>query len=668
MTLTPWLLNGEKLLDTQGRPFICEECPCDEQTCAERLETTYREMLADSEWRFIVEARARYDCDPSASDISYDGTLIVLMARDLTFSSPYKYALHCYEFEHVQTGTHRTIACLCGCGSDYAFAVLDGYGISIIVEADPQRQCTPADLCEVYKAELDYVAEWHGGTLYDEGFFDWLGSNDDWHYQPFLKAIVYDAEESDSTAPTTTRIAWISCQCTGRASSQYKGGEIGVHHVHNFCSEPCQDLLVLRERAVRNGWTWHDAGIIACPAFYWDQDYETWEITCHVCNDMYDQVIKCMGCADDGQGHWVFVRCGCWEGIETISKADWEPWDWMLWDSSCEPPETDYFEIEWICECFEQRELLLAYPELFGVESIIFGSDQIVEVTTTWEDPADGSTQTTTSKTTLGRLMGVDENYIDYRTMGVVRRRCRGGWNLICYNAPNSRFGGTHTFTYEQYQPTFLGRMRVPFGNDPDIGNRTGHVVAWWMTPCVARESQCFDNQQDAEDWYNQWGRNPSQPTPCGIRDYFQEAHESLMPPDLSLQYVTGGVTEIVHSEEWEDPDGGIHTDTWSEWCATPDYWCPAGGFRGYHGQAVYYVNWLETNRGWLVNGEDGYFPTLEIKGILQYNGGNCFGHSGVPEYDETLYPSAIDDDMHWCIPGFSYDPWGESDSGSASI
>lgn len=667
MSVTPWLkANGRKIMSPSGNPVECEECPCDQETCAERLESTYRQMLASPEWRFLHEERAHYDCEPSDSTISYDGTLVVLMARDLSFSSPHKYAVHAYEFENVATGVHRTIACLCGCGSDWAFATLDNYGIALLVEADNESQCLPANMCEVYEAELDYVAGWHGGVLHGEGFYDLADQSNIWRYQVFRKALEFD-DEGDEGEPRTQKMAYIECPCNARATVITKAGILSVHDVYDICDSPCQDLFVLKQLAWERGWTWHDAGIIACHAYWADVDEQTWATSaCGIC-DWYEKFVPVMGCADDGE-RWNVVFCDCDIGLTRIPKQGWIYW----WDGMTDPPdaglcgelECDYFEIPWICECRQQRELMLAYPEIFGVESIVFGSDQIVEVTTSWEDPADGSTHTTTTKTTLGRLMGVDENYIDYRTMGVVRRRCRGGWNLICYNAPNSRFGGTHTFTYEQYQPVFLGRMRVPFGNDPDIGNRTGHVVAWWMTPCVARESQCFDNEQDAQDWYNQWGRNPSQPTPCGIRDYAQEAHESLMPPDLTLQYVTGGVEEIVHEEEWEDPDGGIHVDRWSEWCATPDYWCPAGGFRGYHGQAVYYVNWLETNRGWLVNGEDGYFPTLEIKGILQYNGGNCFGHSGVPEYDETLYPSAIDDDMHWCIPGFDFDPW-ESDSES---
>ena len=84
----------------------------------------------------------------------------------------------------------------------------------------------------------------------------------------------------------------------------------------------------------------------------------------------------------------------------------------------------------------------------------------------------------------------------------------------------------------------------------------------------------------------------------------------------------------------------------------TVDRWCPTGGFQGYHGRAVYFVNWLYTNKGIIINGVEGYQPRITILGIRGY-GDNCYGHSGVPEQDETVTAQWYDPDFHWCDPDF---------------
>lgn len=651
MALRPWLdRNGRKLTDANGVPYLCETCPCGEN-CSQRLAAREAALRANPAYTFIRKVEVSYTCPSNGSGGA--GSLAVLMARNETWASPYRYAVKAVEFEDMATGEHITIACLCSCSGDYSYSELEGYGIAGTVNASASASCTPASICDVYKMEIDYFASWHGGVKYGEGFFDSY-DNSNWSYTTFRKAVVYDV--SDPGQQGTTKLAWIACGCTSRASAQWKT-DIDVHFVAGMCDSPCQDLLVLRERALQNGWTWHDGGYIVRKAYCIDAQH------CNVC-DFYDvdSRIKCIGCADDGT-NWHFVRCGCWDGIETIAKDSLTPW----LDPMDEPPEgctapsgfTDYIDYPYACGsgsggsgCSDIRELLLDYPEMFGVEEIAWSSDQKVQVTSTWEDPSDGSIHTTTTVTTMYSLLGYGNDYIDYRTLCVVRKNCCGGWKLCAYNDRNSRWGD-ECWDYPDYKPEFLGE-RTTWGVDPDLGgtyNRTGHVVAWW-NGCSESFQECFDNQADAESWYQQYGRNPQKPSPCGIRDYAQEAHESVLTPSLELEYVEGGVEEVVHQDEWEDPDGQTHIDTWSEWCVTVDRWCPSGGFSGYYGTAIYYVNWLYTNNGILVNGEEGYQQSITILGIGEY-GGNCMGHSGVPEQDETVNAQWYDPSFHWCDPDF---------------
>ncbi len=637
MALRPWLDgNGRKLTDANGVPYLCETCPCGEN-CSQRLAAREAALRANPAYTFIRKVEVPYRC-PSQSGT---GTpkLAVLMARNETWSSPYRYAVTAIEFEDT-LGEHLTIACLCSCNGDYSYAELDGYGIAGVVNASTSTSCTPASMCDVYKMEIDYFVSWHGGVKYGEGFFDSYDNND-WSYTPFLKAVVYDV--ADPGQQGTAKLAYIPCNCYSRAASVWKTG-IDVHFVAGMCDSPCQDLLVLRERALQNGWGWHDGGYIVRKAYCIDAQH------CIVC-DYYDvdSRIKCMGCADDGT-RWHFVRCGCWEGIETMEKDSLTPWLDPMEEppSGCAAPSgfTDYIDYPYACGsgsggsgCSDIRELLLDYPEMFGVEEIAWSSDQKVRTSAS-------------TVTTIYSLLGYGDDYIDYRTLCVVRKNCCGGWKLCAYNDRNSRWGD-ECWDYPDYKPEFLGE-RTTWGVDPDLGgtyNRTGHVVAWWRI-CNESFQQCFDNQQDAEDYYNEYCTHPIKMPPCGIRDYFQEAHESVLTPSLEMEYITGGVEEVVHQDEWEDPDGETHIDTWSEWCVTPDIWCPVGGFQGYYGTAIYFVNWLYTNNGILVNGEEGYQQSITILGIGEY-GGNCMGHSGVPEQDETVNAQWYDPSFHWCDPDF---------------
>lgn len=663
MVMQPWLYNGKPIM-INGRKVLCDHCPCDED-CEEKMEAVKAAMSQDPAWRLIEESRAGYICPGDVSDsmsdssAHYTGSLIVLMGRNTAFSSPYKYAVHALEYERYSDGLRRAYACLCNCGGDYTYVELDGYGIAGIVFADNETNCRPAEMCQVYELELDYLQGIFGGTIYAEGFFDWIGDNDSFNYVAFRKAWVFEVDES---GPTTQKLAYIQCQCTDRASVRWKGGEIGVHQVDGFCDAPCTDLLVLRERALVNNWTWHDAGFIVHKAY----DFGYNQDECNVCA-WYDpdDRIRSMGAAEDGAGHIYYVDCGCY-GIETINLTDWPMM--AMPPEGCTPGNDFWLYIDYVyaCRCNDPRELLLTYPDIFGVLGVAWSSDQKVRLTYTWEDPMEPEPVISTQTSTIGRLLGYDDDYIDYRTLSVIRRHCPSGYDLWAYNDQGSRWGNARLYQGD-YEPVFLG-VRTTWGQDPDVGNRTGHVIAWWRS-CGEGEVITFDNQEDAENYYNDYGKNPQPPPACGIRDYFQEAHECLTPPETGLEYVTGGVEEIVHQEEWEDPDGEIHYDTWSEWKVTPDRLCPVGGFQGYYGTCIYNLNWLYTNKGLMFNGIEGYYDTWLIYGINGDHGdpswGDCFGHSGVPQYDETLTASWVDPDFHWCDPDF--EPPIDDDSDSIS-
>lgn len=647
MAIKPWLYNGKPIM-INGRKVYCENCPCDAD-CEEKLSAVKTAMDQDPEWRFIQEARAGYTCPVDVSDSMsdstehYTGVLIVIMARNLRFADGYRYAVHALEYERIADGVRKVFFCQCRCGDDWRYVELEGYGIAGIVYADNIIDCRPADLCEVWQLELDYLQGIFGGTLYGEGFFDWLGDNDDFHYVAFKKAYVFEADES--SGPTTQKLAYIDCACNRRATVRWKGGEIAVHNIEGFCESPCADLLVLRERALLNGWTWHDEGFILCEAYSieWNEIYDEWgnmdyQPTSLICDDWYDDYRPCMGCADDGQ-NWHFVDCSCEWGIQTVPKKSWDLWDMMMDMYSVEPPGSAYLDCDWACSCSRRREVWMAWPEYFGIDNIFFSTDSLVQY---------GATVAL-----AGSLFESHENRIDYRVMYAVRKRCaaegEAQWALWQLPPPGSLWGEHNGSYYDK--PTYEGQ-RIPFGRDTRLtynDNRLGNNVSWWGI-CSGGEAMGFPTEEEARDYVDHYIL--TDPDAAGLRDYFQEAHTCITEPITATVDIPGSV--------WED--GG-----W--WYGRPPQRC-FDGPTGYYGRLVYCINWLDTNRGLLLNGV-GYFDEWTIYGIQGAHGdpdwGDMFGHSGVPYQDELIRPWVLDKNMHWCIPGFEYDPFPGSDSGSQS-
>lgn len=649
MALKPWLNNGKPIM-INGRKVYCDHCPCDED-CEEKMEAVKAAKAQDPAWRLIEESRAGYICPGDVSDsmsdstAHYTGSLIVLMARNTAFSSPYKYAVHALEYERYSDGLRRVYACLCNCSGDYTFAELDGYGIAGTVYADNDVSCRPADLCQVYEMELDYLQGIFGGTLYGEGFFDWLGNQDDFHYISFRKAWVFEGDDSNSGG-ITTKLAWINCACSQRASVRWKGGEIGVHQVDGFCESPCADLLVLRERALINDWTWHDAGIIVHHAF----DFGYMGDECHIC-DFYDpdDRIRSMGAAEDGAGHIYYVDCGC-NGIETINLTDWPMM--AMPPEGCTPGQDfwQYIDFPFVCRCNDPRELLLTCPEIFGVIAVAWSSDQKVRLTYIYDDPMEPTPVISEQVSTVGGLLGGGDDYIDYRTLSVVRQACPSGYELWAYNDQGSRWGTSRLYQGD-YEPVFLG-VRTTWGQDPDVGGRNGHSITWWGQ-CSGGEPGYFDTEQEARDYMD--GYILTDPTAAGLRDYYQGAHTCITEPITGMVDTPGRVYQ----------DGGY-------WVGIAPKRC-FDGPSGYYGTYVYNINYLYTNKGLLLNGVDGYYLSWLVYGIKGSHGdpswGDLYGHSGVPWEDETLTASWVDPDFHWCDPDFTppIDD-DESDSMSDSI
>lgn len=682
MTLRPWLNAEGRPIMINGKICLSETCPCEEGECLPRLEAREAELKLDPLYRFIQSVSTDYRCpesdsgsgssDGAESDSSSSGSagsLAVLMARNETWSSPYVYAVHASEFEVIATGERLVIACACSCGGDWSYLELPGYGIAGTAEASPLLPCEPADMCSVYELEIDYFASWHGGEVFGEGFWDYV-SDGDYNYTIFRKAIVYDTESSDSGAPTTSRIAWIECQCTGRASSMVKGGSIAVHRASGICSSPCPDLFALRETALDEGWTWHDAGFILNEVYSRTPDGEGgYAYTWHGYYDppvFVDYLMACQGCADDGQ-RLHFIPCDC-SGIIVKSKSDLSDWNGEL---ETHQDFAIYLPVDEACRCSylnSRRELWMTYPEIFGVDSIAWGSDQLVQYTGyIMEDPY-------TATSSMQDLMGSYDHtcgsshvvvpgsnyYIDYRTMCVIRKHY-GGWLLAMLSPRGSVFSEYAEQTGYDVMPTFIGRLRAPFGSDPLVyGERRGYQDGWTGPTCLGEMGEerrrCgYETEADATADYDAYQAALQPPTPSEI--LLSDAppiHACVTEPQTSYTRQAGrGVWG--REECWETPDEEEICEI-VEWCWEGDRYCYPGGFTWYWNtspwrQIIYFYNWIDTNAGLLLNGL-GMVDSFDYRHL-----------DGTP--DEHIVPCVLDTDMHWCWTDF-VPPWEDSDSSSS--
>lgn len=665
MTLRPWLNAEGRPIMMNGKICLSETCPCEEGDCLDRLASREAELKNDPRYRYIRSDEAAYTCPESdSSSSSSAGSLLVLMGRNETWSSPYVYAVHASEFELISTGERLVIACTCSCGDDWSYIELAGYGIAGTAEASAETPCMPADMCGVYEMEIDYFASWHGGTVYGEGFWDRYYDGD-YSYTLFRKAVVYDVEASDSGSPTTSRVAWIECQCTGRASSAVKGGEITVHRVEGICDAPCPDLFVLRETALTQGWEWHDAGYMLNEVYSSDgQGGYTW-------HGYYDPPVyqedltRCMGCSDDGT-NLHFVTCDCLVYVK--SKSDVSQW---TGDSTTHPGFALYLPADDACRCGYnrcRRELWLTYPEIFGVESIAWGSDQLVQYTGyIMEEP---HTYTDSMQDLLAPydhtcgsshvVVPGSRFYIDYRSMCVIRKHY-GGWLLAMLSPAGSVYQEYAEQTGFDVMPTFIGRMRVPFGADPLLyGERRGYQAGWAGPTCLGEGSEerrrCgYEYEEDAQDDYDAYQAALQPPTPGEIvMSSAPPIHACVPEPQTSYDRQTGrGVWG--REECWETPDGEEICEI-VEWCWEGDRYCYPGGFTWYFdgrpgSQIIYYYNWIDTNAGLLLNG-------LGLVDSFDYR--HCDG-----DPDEHIVPCVYSHDMKWCWTDF-VPPWEDSDSSSS--
>ena len=720
MTDTLWLKpsteNGPLALivDEQGRLILCDECPCRDEDCVTAVDDKVAEMLADvvpgtqtPQWDLQATVTSDFVCAVWEQDEETgvwslvsraSGSLLVALTYGATVSDTAEGSATLLTYAktlvNTQTLEKAVVGCRCRVSqydcSPRVITLRDSAIAGTLPVWEPSAGDTylPADscrvdACELLKLKLRTAQLWHGGTLMGEGYYDWLLTPAYWdaanyRYQPFLMAVRW------STSGSTDNVTYLDCDCTYITTHALGATETCLEYA-GICTmqDPCMAMMLLHNRAVANGWTWHGEGALvhlaqltvngttvygdwyALKDQVWDQYNGYGEYTAYS---------RAMCCAETSDGYWV-IGCGC-TGLEFISK------------NTPVAGYRLYLDMPGICSCaysggnVPDRELLLTYPDEFGVDDIVWGNDNKFNYayTSTWYDMDAGQTVTSSYsgcgvcgytyepvEGTGGRTM-----YIDYRAMCFTGKAFdeHGNvktWVRVIYpdgspGAPwrsNARMyfawpsldylgGGGNTDIYDT--AAFTGTQWTPFTNDQDIGytvtysngqapysryglNFTGMHYTWshWngdmsmhVNGCQPTEV-CDQNLTDPNEARYLAGCDDSVPTPC-IEVDTTSSHlhlaAAVLTPDFSVVDHPCSIREVVVTVD--EPDGGSWS--YSYYCYTPRWitiGADAGTYPSSYGTVcawlMLHICYVCTNEGFIIKGLNGYNETYTLPGASNY-------------------------------------------------
>lgn len=646
MTDTLWLKpkDGDGplalVVDEQGHLILCDECPCTDRDCVEVVGERVAAMLGETDpdthqpiWQVYDTHTSDFQCATWLHDVELDtwtlshqatGSLLIALRVGLnvadTAESTATLLTYAQVLQNLQTGKKRVVGCECRVRNyecSPRVVVLDDFDVagSLPVwspgEGDTYTQYDSCrvDTCALLKFKLQTAQYWHGGTMMGEGYYDWLLTPQQWEpanyrYQPFLQAIKWQF------STTTYAVTYINCDCTSISTHNLAAGETCLEYA-GICTleDPCIALMLLHNKAEQNGWTWHDEGVLVRKAQASRQCY------------LFNSRILVLACADTGDS-LIYVSCGC--SLSTIETSSYALYTYLEYPG---------------CACFDVRELLLAYPDVFGVVDVSFGDDTVytVDYMYEYEDMDTGTTVQTRSVNTYSCLQsshGYDAYFCDYRSMFVIfDNTCVGispSYNDTYPDMIMYKFDTNGNIDYNGWYANGSGYVSVTNGSIVFDGhvppfttsemNRTtwphaslgmewqGLTIRW-----TAQNSHAvgpdgpyagYSSETDANNalaYYN------NLPNPYGQDEFY--AYTSnwrvFIPPHVSMgpSYSYTAVPGVVmppHAQGNPYPDMYTVRIPYHDW---------GDGI-------VYNINFVITNKGFLKNGESGYSDTLAVYGF----------------------------------------------------
>ena len=438
--------------------------------------------------------------------------------------------------------------------------------------------------------------------------------------KPLVKSMLHWITWTVEGDTTVWRLNAIDCDCQRQIVAEVRNVSVvsiadfgyGFFASPDACEGRCEDeIAILVAQAINNGWTILGGGVLVQKT---SENYSCYRFD-------YSPIAVVL-CIDTGSSY-KYIGCDCSPG-EIISN-------YSLYG---------YLEYS-ACECLDIRELILTYPEAFGVEDVSFGDDTVYtkEYTSTnyeWDENTNELVTTVVNRITTSSCLDHSNSYntwfCDYRHMYVIfDNECVGmprpdsyGYGnytphmmLVKFDSEGDWMGGGYPLKYD-YVPDgtmyFDGKM-PPFTSSEealviwphayDGMNWKGLTIRWIAINSNnywGGASDSYYNKSDAEaelnrlnNLPNKYGYNSFEAVTTDGR-YFYEPKTSVTPPDFNPTHVEG---RIEYNQD---------TDMW-------DVYAPHDEFG--NDDIVYNLNFAETNKGFLINGLDGYFDTLDVYGFL---------------------------------------------------
>ena len=261
--------------------------------------------------------------------------------------------------------------------------LMDGQGRPILCDRCPCP--SPLD-CDALIATL--VSQCSAMGAYCLHKTGWLYSTVDTSHDLVPCIFQWIDWEYDETEQTyACNLKYLDCDCEASvlatatlAAPPVSPADFGYAFLENAaaCDNSCENTIAtLVAQAVANGWTLHGEGVLARKTS-----------SLYSCYRFDTGLVRVQACADTGES-FIYISCDC---NRVVLDSNYSLYAFIAHPS---------------CSCFDMRELLLSYPDEFGVADVSFGDDTVYT-----RAPASGTTYTYSC---LRSNHGWDTYYCDYR-------------------------------------------------------------------------------------------------------------------------------------------------------------------------------------------------------------------------------------------------------------
>lgn len=424
------------------------------------------------------------------------------------------------------------------------------------------------DACEQLKSQIVAICERRGFYyLQKTGYLYHLTDTT----QPLVKSTLHWISWTIENSVYVWRLNSIDCDCNLQIVAEVRGVSVtsiadfvyGFFASEDACDGLCEDeIAILVTQAIANGWDIKGEGVLVQKTSSSDVCY----------NFRLDKIVAAF-VVDTGTTY-KYVSCSC--VIGEISSSNYNLYLYLEYAA---------------CDCIDMRELILTYPEIFGVIDVSFGDDTVVKKTYF----SDGSV---VYRSELDK--GDTYEYCDYRNMYVIfDYSClehQENPSVCVYKFYPSQYNLSPTITDVVYNGTieFAGKV-APFSTSEENNIKWPDSDISWIGYYIAYANGSGSDLFEIGNYYSKADA--------------EAAVAAASPPNVVLE-VFCGVKLNPQAVPFHFPQvvpGFVeYSDAWRMWVAyAPRY--EAGNW--------YCLRYVSTNKGFLVKGDTEYKECMDVIG-----------------------------------------------------